>query len=277
MKQENTKHQNRRPPMVRSMRGILGYRLDAEDGDTVGKVKDVLFDDERFVVRYMVADTGGWLSSHKVLISPHQIQEPDLQRQQSDSSFQVALTRAQIENAPLLEAAAPISRQYEAAFAEHYAHPPYWSGALIWGYHGSPGGAAIPPGGATQPIEDDRAEAIEETHLRSFAEVRKYDIRATDGDIGVLDDLIVECDTWRLRYVVVDINGWLPGGKRMLDIDWLDGFDFNGASAQVQATVEQVKHAPDFDPTEAVNVDYQARLYDYYGKPVHWEAPAPVV
>lgn len=257
--------------MVRSLKGIVGYRLDAQ-GDCVGKVKDLLFDDEKMAVRYIVANTGGWLSKHKVLISPHHLHEPNLER--IGNYFDLALTKAKVENAPLLQTEAPISRQYEDAFAAYYDHPPYWSGAMIWGFHGSPGGAAIPPDGQPAP-PDDVIDQIEKSHLRSFEEVRKYDIQASDGIIGVLDDLIVECDSWRLRYVIVDINGWIPGGKRMLDIDWLDGFDFTGAVAKIDLPKEKIKNAPDFDPTAAVNVDYQARLYNYYGKPVQWEDPVP--
>ncbi|MFT4548805.1 MAG: sporulation protein YlmC with PRC-barrel domain [Verrucomicrobiales bacterium] len=258
--------------MMRSLKDIVGYRLDA-DGETVGKVKDLLFDDEKMAVRYIVANTGGWLSKQRVLISPDHLSEPDLE--QFGNYFDVALSKEKIENAPLLEMDAPISRQYEEAFAAHYDHPPYWSGAMIWGYHGSPGGVAIPRDGQPTP-PDEVIDKVERSHQRSFEEVRQYDIEANDGAIGVLDDLIVECDSWRLRYAIVDINGWIPGGKRMLDIDWLEGFDFTGAVAKIDLPKEKIKDAPDFDPTVAVSVDYQARLYNYYGKRVHWEESIPL-
>jgi uncharacterized protein YrrD len=44
----------------------------ASDGE-IGKVKEIYFDDDRWVVRYLVVDTGGWLTRRHVLISPHAV------------------------------------------------------------------------------------------------------------------------------------------------------------------------------------------------------------
>ena len=55
--------------MLRSIDSLKGYTLAASDGE-IGKCADFLFDDRDWTVRYMVSDTGGWLSGRKVLISP---------------------------------------------------------------------------------------------------------------------------------------------------------------------------------------------------------------
>ena len=47
--------------MLRSMKDLEGYAIDAIDG-TIGHVKDFYFDDEAWVIRYLVVDTGAWLS-----------------------------------------------------------------------------------------------------------------------------------------------------------------------------------------------------------------------
>ena len=56
--------------MLRSIKHLYGDKLGASDGE-IGHVKDVYFDDQNWVVRYLVADTGSWLSGRQVLISPH--------------------------------------------------------------------------------------------------------------------------------------------------------------------------------------------------------------
>jgi hypothetical protein len=56
--------------MLHSVKHLYGDKLGALDGD-IRHVKDFLFDDQSGLVRYLVADTGGWLSGRQVLISPH--------------------------------------------------------------------------------------------------------------------------------------------------------------------------------------------------------------
>jgi hypothetical protein len=56
--------------MLRSIRQLYGKKLGACDGD-IGHVKDFYFSDQQWVARYVIADTGSWLTGRLVLISPH--------------------------------------------------------------------------------------------------------------------------------------------------------------------------------------------------------------
>lgn len=257
--------------MVRSMKDLVGYSIDAKDGK-VGKVKDFLFDDHERTIRYMVADTGGWLSSHKVLISPDHLMEPDLGL--VGNHFPVDLTKSEIENCPPLDADAPVSRQYEEAFMKYYANSPYWiESAALPGFIESPiasGGMALDPEHAKNAVREP-IELV--NHIRSFNEVKHYDIVANDGEIGHVEDFIIDCKSWGLRYLVVDLHRWLPGGKRLFDVDWLIDFDYRGCIARLDLTKNQIEAGPAFDPHEAVNEDYQRNLYDYYGKPIREDVP----
>ena len=62
--------------MLRSTNDLKNYVVGATDGE-IGHVKDFFFDDERWVVRYLVVETGDWLSSRKVLISPIAVKPPN--------------------------------------------------------------------------------------------------------------------------------------------------------------------------------------------------------
>jgi len=55
--------------MLRNAKGILNYVLQAKDGE-IGRCKDFLFDDEKWTIRYIVADTRNWLPGRKVLVAP---------------------------------------------------------------------------------------------------------------------------------------------------------------------------------------------------------------
>ena len=53
--------------MLRSLKDLEDYTIRATDGK-IGHVKDFYFDDAAWAIRYLIVDTGTWLSSRKVLI-----------------------------------------------------------------------------------------------------------------------------------------------------------------------------------------------------------------
>ncbi|MEP6673163.1 MAG: PRC-barrel domain-containing protein, partial [Chthoniobacter sp.] len=118
--------------MLRSLKHLYGKLLGASDGE-VGSVKDFYFDDQRWAVRYVVADTGSWLPGRLVLISPHAFGNFC---QQGGDSLLVSLTRKQIEESPAIEAHKPVSRQYEEEYYRYYGWPTYWGGGAMWGMGG---------------------------------------------------------------------------------------------------------------------------------------------
>ena len=114
--------------MLLSLRQLYGKKLGAADGD-IGHVKDFYFNDQQWAIRYVVADTGSWLSGRLVLIPSRAFGNL---RQDGDCLL-VNLTRQQIENSPAIESHKPVSLQYQA----------YWDGVETWGVGGFP--EAPPP------------------------------------------------------------------------------------------------------------------------------------
>ena len=62
--------------MLRSMNDLEGLAVEAADG-AIGHVKDLYLDDSAWVARYLVVETGSWLSSRRVPISPISMGRPD--------------------------------------------------------------------------------------------------------------------------------------------------------------------------------------------------------
>jgi len=75
---------------------IRGAKVYGVDDEKLGKVDDVIFDHATGTIRYVVIDTGGWLSSRKFIVPPYQLS----QSSQHEDDFQVHLTREQIEQFP---------------------------------------------------------------------------------------------------------------------------------------------------------------------------------
>lgn len=246
--------------MLRSINELRDYVLAAEDGE-IGRCRDFLFDDRTWTVRYMVADTGKWLPQRKVLISPASLGDPDWKTQ----LFRVMLTKSQIEGSPELETDAPVSRAYEREWYAHYNWSPYWYGGGIWGPGAIPQALADPP---RETLEGDDTET--DSHLRSAKEVTRYHIQAKDGEIGHVEDFIVDDETWTIRYVVVDTRNWLPGKKVLVAPGWASRIDWKDAKLHLDLEREIIKNGPEYDPSTPVNREYETRLYDYYGRPKYW-------
>lgn len=239
--------------MLKSLEELIGYRLQATDGE-IGRVKDIYFDDGKWGIRYFVVDTGKWLPGRKVLISPEQCSEPDWQEEE----IPVSLTTQQIEDSPTIDQDMPVSRQHQAQLAKYYNWTPYW------------GGFAAP---ATEwlPAEPEQADIERDPDLRSLKEVLHYRIQATDGEIGHVEDFIAQMDGWVIRYMVVDTRKWLPGKNVLLSPAWIKDLLWAEAHVVVDVEKQSIENAPEYDPDQPVDREYELRLYDYYGRAGYWQ------
>jgi hypothetical protein len=234
----------------------------AHDG-VLGKVKDYYFDDREWIYRYLVADTGGWLSGRKVLISPAEVGEPDWAR----SIVPVSLTKKQIEESPDVQSDLPVSRQKEIQLAEYYGWSHYWVPL------GIPGGVlpvAVFRSKDEKKEKDREQDDAYDPNLRSFNEIAGYRIQADDESIGQAKDLITDTENWVIRYLVVETGNWLSGRKVLISLPWIDYVDESEMMIRVNLSAESIRNSPEFDPSEPVNREYEVRLYDYYGRPKYW-------
>ena len=121
--------------MLRNVNHLKGFAIRATDGE-IGTVDQFYFDDESWAIRYLVVNTGGWLSGRLVLVSPMALRQTEWQSKRLD----VALTKKQIENSPPIDTHKPVSRQQEALYLGYFGYPYYWGGPYLWGLASYPAG-----------------------------------------------------------------------------------------------------------------------------------------
>ena len=147
--------------MLRSLKDLERYKVSATDGE-LGRVVNVLLDDERWAVRYLVVDTGGFLEDRQVLISPISFRQIEWSTQR----FHLALTMDEIRRSPSIDVDQPVTRQHETSLHQHYGYPPYW------GYSGAWGMATYPYELAGRPRSEVMLAPANgppgDVHLRSF-------------------------------------------------------------------------------------------------------------
>lgn len=257
--------------MLRRLEEILGYELVAPDG-IVGTLHDVFLDDETWTVRYFAADTGLWLG-RLVLVSPISIESPDWQGRR----FPLSVTRDEIESSPDLLSRQRFTREEEREFAAYYGYPHYWGGTTLWGWGERPGALAeAPPSGYVPPsaLEQDAAGAEADaltTSIFAGTDLRGFHIHALDGEIGHVDDFIIDEDTWSIRYLQIDTSNWIGGKTVLLAARWIQRIDPADGKIHVEVTKERIENSPEFDPNQPIDRVFEERLHQHYGLPAYWE------
>ncbi|MGE5361400.1 MAG: PRC-barrel domain-containing protein [Bacteroidales bacterium] len=253
--------------MLRNVTDLRGYAIHATDG-VIGKVSDLYFDDEGWAIRYLIVDTSDWLSGRTVLISPVALGLPDWMCQ----SLPVSLTRAQVAGSPDVDTRKPVSRQHEAAHFEYYRYPYYWGGAGLWGMGAYPGGLTTADRieadmQATRALE---TEWPEDCHLRSCLSVVGHHIHATDGDIGHVNDMLVDDHTWAIRYLVVDTSNWWGGHDVLISPPWIEAVSWPEEKVFVALTRQSIKEAPDYDSAAQFHLQQEQATFEHYGRRDYW-------
>ena len=249
--------------MLNTAKTLKGYTLDSLDGN-IGKVKEFYFDDLHWTIRYLVADTGNWLTDRQVLISPYAL----IAVNKAAENIATHLTKKQIEDSPSLDSDKPVSRQFEEFYYGYYGWPQYWDGPFMWGAY-----PYIPRSFEEQRISIEDEEAWD-PHLCSTNDVSGHDIQAIDGEIGHVEDFVIDDETWTIRYLIVDTRNWWPGKKVLVSPRWIESISWDELKVFVNLTREAVKQAPEYTEESLLTRDYEAALHRHYDRPGYWAGAA---
>ncbi len=106
--------------------------------------------------------------------------------------------------------------------------------------------------------------------LREVKKLHGAVLRAQDGEIGSVDDILFDDELWTARYFVVNTGGWLNGRKVLIAPAALGLLDGDRQALRVNLTRGQVEGSPSADTEEPVSRQWETDYYDYYGWPYYW-------
>ena len=263
--------------MLRNTKDLRNFAIRATDGE-VGHVKDMYFDDDAWVLRYFVVETGTWLSSRKVLVSPIAVQEPDW----LGKTLPVSLSTEQIANSPNIDADKPVSRQNEEQYFGYYGYPYYWGGQGLWGegmypFSVLPNYISTRADWVERQRDDEAALSAErarhrndDPHLHSCDDVAGYHVQASDGEIGHIAGFLVDEVTWAIRYLVVDTSNWWIGNKVLIASAWISGVHWSSETVSVNLNRAAIQASPVFDPDAVLDRAWEQRLHEEYSRIGYW-------
>lgn len=264
--------------MLRNLNEIEDYSIGASDG-LIGHVKDGYFDQHDWVIRYLVVDTGSWLTSRKVLISPFAIGKPDWDGRR----LPVSLTRQQVKDSPPTDDDTPLTRQHEMRTLDYYGFPFYWGGGGLWGAGMFPsmmltGDFMLPP-----PAIQEAAHAAElaeqhgscdELHLRSCKMLESFQIHARDGEIGHVQGMLIDEDTWAVRYLIIETGNWWLGQRVLIAPKWITDVNWNESWVVVNLSRQAIQTAPVYDPSARFGRTQEIAIHQHYGRKGYWSTEA---
>lgn len=218
-------------------------KLAALDGD-IGHIRDFYFDDDSWVIRYAIADTGSWLAGRLVLLSPHSFGKLD----QYEKTLHINLRKMQIESSPSIETHKPVSRQYEADYYTYYGWPPYWSGSGLWGDGSYPGLLPISPADReSRRLYHHR----DDKHLRSAREVTGYRVETAEGEIGRVTGFLVDDRSWAVPELVVEAGHWYAGKEIRIPTDKVSTISYSDSKVVVSLSKADVERTAEHELAKA--------------------------
>ncbi len=245
--------------MLYKAQSLIGYVLKGLDGE-IGTVKEFYFDDQHWTIRYLIAETGSWLSDRQVLISPYAL----VGVLEKEQRITTSLTRKQIEDSPAISSDKPVSQQFEDDFYRFYGWAPYYGGPFMWGAY-----PYLLPDQGKLKGQDFHKKAWN-PFLRSTKTVSEYYIQATDGEIGHVADFLIDDKAWAIRYMVIDTKNWWPGKKVLVSPQWIDRISWDEAKVFVKFSLKTIKQSPEYTDDLLLTRDYEAKLHEYYNRSGYW-------
>jgi hypothetical protein len=109
--------------------------------------------------------------------------------------------------------------------------------------------------------------------LRNAKDLHGFTIRATDGELGTLDQLYFDDETWAVRYLIVETGDWLVGRAVMISPISVVCTDWQAKRLDVELTKKQVANSPDTNTHKPVSRQHEAAYNQYYGYPAYWGGP----
>jgi hypothetical protein len=85
--------------------------------------------------------------------------------------------------------------------------------------------------------------------LHKASYLKGFHLHATDGEIGHVDDFLVDAG-WNIRYLVVDTSNWIGGKSVLIAPAAIEKIDVEGQEIRVKLTRAQIQESPSVESAD---------------------------
>ncbi|MDQ8185561.1 hypothetical protein [Pelagicoccus sp. SDUM812002] len=268
--------------MLRSIKDLMGYPVSAKDGKA-GKVKDVLFGDLHWRVRYLDVETRRGLHLNLRYLSKDESEDDQVTRRLIERKHlglpQLGIDRREIPTDLTVDEVSKCEgfgshlsaeEKYEMEFRRFFRHAIYDERPLF-GSFGISG--YMPPVTAYEHSDKeirshlDRMGELAGEHLHSAKAVIGYHVVGKEETLGLVGDLILDAENWEIAYLVLDTRHGIPSRKYLVDMDQVTRLDWSSSSMETALRAKDLLPMRRYWVYDPVNKDSTDHEYDYSGKP----------
>lgn len=202
--------------MIIAAKDIYGTPVEGSDC-RAGTLYDLLFDDQTWRLRHLVVSTDRLFLGRQVLLAPAAVEQADwLERR-----LRLRLTREQVRHSPSVESDLPVARRESAMAAQVLVWEAYWTNFI-----------------------DDIPEVWGDPHLRSTKMLTGLHLHCTDGQLGHVEDFVIDDELWSVCDLVVDTRNWWPGKRVLIEPTQVESIDWDEREIRLSLAREEVEHRP---------------------------------
>ena len=107
--------------------------------------------------------------------------------------------------------------------------------------------------------------------FRSLGDLIGASMNATDGEIGRICNFLFDDQSWKIRYLVVDVGHWLARREVLISVSAIDQPDWKTRTLTAHLTKEQLRNSSDVDSKKAVSRQQEIAMREYFGWPAYWD------
>lgn len=76
--------------------------------------------------------------------------------------------------------------------------------------------------------------------MRSTRQVTGYKIHASDGEIGHVEDFMIDDENWSIPSLIVDTGKWLSGRKVLIAPNWIKSLNWAEKSVYLNRSRDSI-------------------------------------
>ena len=107
--------------------------------------------------------------------------------------------------------------------------------------------------------------------LPSTKDVSGHHIQPYDGEIGHVEDFIIDNETWAIRYLVIDTKNWWGGKIVLISPQWIDRISWDESKVFVNLSKERIKQSPEYLDDLLITREYEDQLHQHYDQKRYWD------
>lgn len=106
--------------------------------------------------------------------------------------------------------------------------------------------------------------------LKHVHDIIGYRLKAQDGQVGTVKDILFDDVEWRSRYFVIDTGTWLPGRQVLISPRAVESPDWEQHHLSTKLTTQSVEDSPPIASNRPVSRQEEAKLSEYFSWPLYW-------